>query len=137
MSPGFSAAQGETFLMSRPGAYAKEHLWIVAFAYGDRVAIVNVTTTRGPVPDPAAVHLVPGDHPFIQHASHLFFADARLTDRTKVLALTRSDPPLVTSHSSCSNELLRRVQDGLIGSEFTSIDVVEFCRACRDRDDLL
>ena len=72
---------GQTILLPKPGL-ATLHLWVVAIAPDSAsydAVIVNFSTQRHQSDN--TVVLQPGDHPFVQHATVVFFADARLKMR--------------------------------------------------------
>ena len=117
---------GDTFLM-RPWVGGKYHLWVVITepdSESFECVIVSVTTLRGNC-DQTLV-LQPGDHPFIQHPSVVFFADARIVDsRLLDQAIARGE---CLPHEPCSSELLAHIRAGVTASPHTPQKVVAFCK---------
>jgi hypothetical protein len=119
---------GDTFLLAKSDrASSLEHLWIVltepSLADGNAVC-VSVSTQRSG--SEATVVLRPGEHPFLKHDSVIFYKDARVIDL--VLVQQALESRLGYRHAKCSENLLRRVQDGLLASKQPSNDIKEFCR---------
>jgi len=108
---------GDTVMLPKPG-YEKEHLWALITApdpeSGDTV-MVNLTTQR-PHSDTTTI-IRPGEHPFVDRPTVVFYADARIVDVKNLEAALRQG--VVRQHAPLSAELLRRIQDDLFVSDFT------------------
>jgi hypothetical protein len=121
---------GDTFLLPKRSS-DPEHLWIIVAETDplSRKAIcVNITTER-PHSDKTC-QLDRGDHPFVTHASVIFYQDAREIDLTmveKALAAGIKDFVCI-AHLPCSSELLARIQKGLIDSKFTPKGIKAVCK---------
>lgn len=120
-------APGETFLLPKPG-HNVEHLWIVLTEPDDsnpsRVAIVNVTTRRAG--SDTTVVLAPGDHPFIDHESVVFYRDTTLAPAHKLIQAVSIG--VATRHADLEADLLRVICEGLLQSPFTEPRIKEYCR---------
>lgn len=116
---------GDTFLAGKDED-EKLHLRIVVTepnAEGE-VAVVSVTTRRNR--SEGLVVLQVGDHPFIRHESVIAFAYAEITsvagiERAIAAGTARTREP-------ASVALLKRVQAGLLDSDFTPNGVRQFGR---------
>jgi len=118
---------GDAAEMPKPGQ-AVPHLWIIVtdpLASSHEAVIVNVTTLRQH--SDTTVVLKPGDHPYIQHDSVIFYADARLADVRNIQA--GIDGGWFRQYDACSPALLKRIQEGLLASKFTRNKIKDFCRA--------
>ena len=71
---------GDTVMLPKPG-HEKEHLWALITAAdpesGDAV-MVNLTTQQ-PHSDTTTI-IQPGEHPFVDRPTVVFYADARIVD---------------------------------------------------------
>lgn len=118
---------GDTFLMPAPGGIATPHLWIV-ITEPDKVSnlcgIVSVTTLRNAKDQ--TVILRPGDHPFIRHASTIFYGDALIVDAQRLE--NEIAPGLAVRKDPCPPSTLKLVQQGVTASLFTRPKFVRFCR---------
>jgi hypothetical protein len=108
---------GDTFMLPKPGV-EKEHLWALVTAPDsatDEAIMVNLATQRSHS-DTTTV-LQPGEHPFVDRPTVAFFADARLV---KVSLLDASvQQGIARAHTALSEEVLTRIQNGLLVSPFT------------------
>lgn len=104
-------------MLPKPGA-EKEHLWALITApdpaTGEAI-MVNLTTQR-PHSDPTTI-LQPGEHPFVDRPTVVFFADARLVKVTLLAASVQQG--FARAHIALSKEVLKRIQNGLPVSPFT------------------
>jgi len=111
------AELGDSLMLPKPG-HTAEHLWVLATqphpGTGEAI-LVNITTLR-PHSDTTTI-LNPGDHPFVQKPSVVFYADARLVDTGLVDDGLRRGQ--FRPHARFSAEVLARVQAGLAASPFT------------------
>jgi hypothetical protein len=103
------------------------HLWIVLTEPEGQpleVVIVNLTKNK-PLADTTCI-LSPGDHTFIKVETVVHYADARKVPAEPLHALTK-----LTSydfHDDCSEELLERIQRGLLASKSTPKGIKAYCR---------
>lgn len=108
---------GNTFMLRKPGSDT-EHLWALVTdpdpASGEAI-MVNLTTLR-PHSDMTTI-LQPGDHPFVDRPTVVFYADARLVKAAQVDACLASG--MGRAHAPLSAGVLRRIQAGLSVSPFT------------------
>jgi hypothetical protein len=121
---------GDTFLLPK-SSNDIEHLWIIVAeldATTRRAVCVNVTTEQAN--SDKTCQLSKGDHPFVKHASVIFYQDAREIDLALVeKALTAGIRNFVcTAHDPCSPQLLARVQKGLIDSKRTPKGIKAACK---------
>ena len=114
---------GDTVMLPKPG-HEKEHLWALVTApdpeSGDAV-MVNLTTQR-PHSDTTTI-IQPGEHPFVDRPTVVFYADARIVDVKNLEAALRQG--LVRQHAPLSPELLQRIQKKLFASNFTPEKIEE------------
>lgn len=110
---------GDTLEMPKRGD-STPHLWILLTdpdpATGE-VVIVNVTTKRSH--SDTTVILQAGDHPYIDHESTIYYADAQIRDVRLMEQAIKEANPYVKPNAACSPELLQRVKDGVHQSKFT------------------
>lgn len=115
---------GQTLLLPKPGQ-TTPHLWVVVVApdpASHETVLVNLTTLRSHSDN--TVVLQPGDHPFVQHTTVVFFADARIVEAKAIAAALKSG--IFQSHQDCSAPLLLRIQHGLFASPHTPQKVKTF-----------
>lgn len=108
---------GRTFLWSGHGV-PQRHLWIV-LTDPDPTAnqvIVVMVVSRKPYSD-ATVILQPGDHPFIEHESCVDFSTGRTVSVSRLEAHLADDG--CSPRPDVGKGLLRRIQKGLLESEYT------------------
>ncbi|SRR6266481_4113596 len=108
---------GDTFLAPITSS-GTEHLWIIITdpdADGKAVG-VNITTQR--TYSETTVILNAGDHPFVAHPSVINYRDARIIDVKAVYTAIRIKPRsfVCKSQESCSADLLKKVQEGMLKS---------------------
>jgi hypothetical protein len=114
---------------TKKGQDETPHLWIIitdADPNTDEIVMVNLTTHREG--SDATVVLKKGDHPYIIHDSVVFFHDAKIVQISDLEQLMISYPNLCRKCDKCSNSVLKRIQAGLLKSEFTHKKVIAFCR---------
>jgi len=121
-----SVSCGDTFLLP-PTASSDPHLWIVLTdPEGNptpQVVMVNLTSMR-PGADTTVV-LDRGDHSFIRHETVVYYGDARFADPG---ALEKGvGAGMATRHDPLNDDLLKRVQDGLLESNETPIRIKRYC----------
>jgi hypothetical protein len=122
---------GDTVLLPKPG-HEKEHLWALITApdpeSGDAV-MVNLTTQR-PHSDTTMI-IQPGEHPFVDRPTVVFYADARMVNVNTLDEGVRQN--FVHQHDALSKELLQRIQDGLLASKFTPDKIKKAFEAAREK----
>jgi hypothetical protein len=104
-------------MLPKPG-HDVEHLWVLITKPNPQTReaiMVNVTTLR-PHSDTTTV-LNPGDHPFIQKRSVIFYADARVVDTSLLDAAVQRRA--YTGHASFQAGVVAKIQAGLAVSPFT------------------
>lgn len=122
---------GDTFLIAFRNTRSIEHLWIAVTEpdSSGQIVIVSVTTLRNGIDQ--TVTLQPGDHPFVNHPSVVYFGDAKIVPQQSLegwLAASVARP-----HAPCSLELLALIRAGVSASEHTPGKVIAFCQARRGR----
>jgi hypothetical protein len=107
---------GDTVILPKPGL-EKEHLWVLVTAPdpGGTVIMVNLTTQR-PHSDTTVI-LQPGEHPFIDRATVVFYADARFTDVALLEACVSKG--IGRNHAQITPAVLQKIQNGLLTSPLT------------------
>lgn len=117
---------GDTYLISFEHVGPTPHLWILAAGpdADGRIVLVSVTTLRRGKDQ--TVVLQPGDHPFVKHASCVFYQDAIIAYASRLEEWISGE--LATPSDSCSAELLTLVRDGFSASEFTPKKVLRVIR---------
>ncbi len=117
---------GDTVVM-RKSVSEEWHLWILLTAPDQstgEVVIVNVTTLR-PHSDRTVI-LTKGDHPFITHDSVVFYSDAQFSNAQLIEAAIKAG--ICTKCDPVSDELLRRIQGGLLQSTLTPAKIRNVCQ---------
>jgi len=104
----------------------KLHLRIVATppAADGCVVVVSVTTRHRR--SETLVILQPGDHPFIRHESTVAYRYAEISWVDNIEAAIASGN--AKRREPIAGDLLRRIQAGLLDSEFTPNGVIHFAR---------
>lgn len=118
---------GDTFLAPKT-SYATEHLWIVITEPQDNKAVcVNVTSSHSFAEKTTVLNV--GDHPFIKHESVIRYSDAKLIDLKAVEAAiaARQMKFVCKQLEPCSEELLKRIQEGLLKSKQVSKEIRTVC----------
>ncbi len=118
---------GDTLLIGAEMQLAKDHLWFVITGeceLSGRCAIVSLTTLREGKDQTMVLDV--GDHPFIKHPSIILYQDARLISMQRLDLWVAKQK--IRTHKPCSAQMLRLIQDGLLGSDDTAGDVEDFCR---------
>ena len=108
---------GDTLALPKPGQ-EKEHLFALITApdsESGEAIMINLTTLR-PHSDSTTV-LQPGDHPFVDRPTVVFYADARLVKAA--LLETAIQQGVGRRHEPLSVGLVKRIQEGLLASPFT------------------
>jgi len=127
----FGARVGETFLMPHPGG-DREHMWVVISEKGNEVVIVNFNSRKRWSDE--TVILASEDHPYINRSTVVTYADARRVSKEKLIELFQQgereltgSAKLLSPHADCSAKLLRKIKEGVNESEFTPLEIKEFC----------
>lgn len=110
-------ALGDTVLLPKPG-HDKRHLWVLVTGVNPQTGeaiIVNFTTER-PHSDKTVV-IQPGEHPFVDRPTVVFYADARFASLAHLDAAIQQG--IATRHDPLTPALLKRVQAGLLASTLT------------------
>lgn len=123
---------GDTVMLPKP-AHEKEHLWALITApdpeSGDAI-MVNLTSQR-PHSDTTTI-IQPGEHPFVDRPTVVFYADARMVNANILeegihRGVVRQNAPL-------SAELLQRIQDGLFAPRGLTPDKIKIAfKAAREK----
>lgn len=118
---------GTTFHYGK-NAY-NNHLYIILTEPEDvhgelLVVMVNITTKRQGAD--TTVVLDKGDHPFIKRPSVVAYIHAELFKTAILLRYLNTEKSLVDY--VLEDDVLHKIQQGLLDSEFTPIDVLEYCR---------
>jgi hypothetical protein len=108
---------------------AKEHLQVVLTkptALGEVITVPICTRYRW---SETLVCVEPGEHPFIQHSSVVSYRHARIR---KCAAIDRAiENGKARSKKRVSENLLTRMQKGLLDSDFVSNEVRAFFKDCQ------
>lgn len=118
---------GSTFLLyDSDQADGKPHLHIVISEVdeSDRLVLVSVTTERAK--SDTMVRLVPGDHPFIEHASVITYAYSKLMTSAQIRSLVACGD--ARPKEPASNRLLERAQLGMLETDRAPEEVQECFR---------
>jgi hypothetical protein len=111
------------------------HLWIVVTEpAGDpeQVVIVNITSrkinieTNHNLSDDTVI-LLPSDHSYITRESVVFYGDARMVEVSALQNAIRSSN-VFQFHDDCSDEILKRIKDGIFQSPYISGEIENYCR---------
>jgi hypothetical protein len=122
------AELGDSFMLPKPGL-TTEHLWVLITKPHPQTCeaiMVNVTTQR-PHSDTTTI-LHPGDHPFVQKPSVIFYADARIVD-TRLLDQALQNGAY-QSHAVFEPTVMTRIQAGVAASPFTPKKIKTAYSAC-------
>jgi hypothetical protein len=107
---------GDTIILPKPGL-EKEHLWVLVTAPDSNgtVIMVNLTTQR-PHSDTTVI-LQPGEHPFIDRPTVVFYADARFVEAALLESCVSKG--IGRNHSQIEKAVLQKIQNGLLISPLT------------------
>lgn len=122
-----SVVAGNTFILTRATG-STPHLWIVLTAPAGEppeVVIVSLTTLRPHSDETVVLH--PGDHPFVQHPTCVYFSDARIVAVAQLEKALRQGQAV--PRADVSPELLRRIREGLLESPWTVHRIRRYCKA--------
>lgn len=122
---------GDTFLTG-DGDEANFHLWIIITPAneGEVVTVCLVTAHKR---SERLVVLNKGDHPFVQHESVIAYRYCQIRDVADIEELINRD--LAKSREPVSPSLLKRIQAGLVDSDFTPNGVRAFYREVMPESD--
>jgi hypothetical protein len=117
---------GTSILLPKPG-HETRHLWVVLTEPdGDPIKVVAVNlTTRRPDTDTTAI-LQAGDHPFLTKETIVHYVDARFIQVEPLRQLLTLDN--YDFDEDCSDEILERIQRGLLDSRYTPKNIKDYCR---------
>jgi mRNA-degrading endonuclease toxin of MazEF toxin-antitoxin module len=102
------------------------HLWIILTPPSEgEVVTVSVTTRRRK--SETLVQLHPGDHPFLVHESVIAYAYARIRTVEEIEAAIATGSAKL--REPLSPELLKRICNGLIDSDFTPNGIRHFYKS--------
>ena len=121
-----SVRAGRTLFISN-SQRAPNHLWVVATdPSGDppQVVIVSFTTKRSG--SDLTVVVQAGGHPFVVRETVINYTDARLVHVRQLEAIVAGG--VTNFHADCSEELLGRIQEGIVTSPFTPRFIKGYCR---------
>ena len=122
---------GDTVMLPKPGG-EKEHLWALITApdpQSGEAIMVNLTTQR-PHSDTTTI-IQPGEHPFVDRPTVVFYADARIVDVNNLDAALRQG--VAHQHAPLSAKLLQRIQKDLFESDFTPEKIEEAFKLARQK----
>lgn len=126
MIPNINAGTG--IFLEKPSRYSISHLWLVITeprGNPSEVIIVNLTSYREGV-DTTLV-LTDKDYSYIIHPTIVYYADARKIEVQLLQRLLALDNDRLYK-DSCSNELLDRIRNGLLESDFTPRKIKKYLR---------
>jgi hypothetical protein len=116
---------GDTLLIPAPGTCDETpHLWIVVTEPDPLCVIVCVSTLR--YNKDRTVVLRRGEHAFIEHDTAVLYAFAKIIDSNHLEQQILDG--LALPHDSCSEQILKLIQDGLLASPNTSPKIERFYR---------
>jgi hypothetical protein len=105
---------------------ATPHLWVVLTdpdGNPAQVVIANLTTRKADSDDTVVLNV--GDHSYIKHETIVYYADARLATVEGIEKIAQF--PNYGYHDDCSDELLGKIQQGLLTSRYTPKKVKDYC----------
>lgn len=123
---GLKIYAGKTFHLPTPPA-GKYHFWIAATdpdGIPEKFVMVNLTTKRSN--SDTTVILDSKDHRFINHETVVYYLDARFVEVSIIQKAIREG--ISSFDDDCSNEVLERIQLGLMQSPFTPNKIKMYCR---------
>ena len=124
-------ACGDTFLTGSDDDDDDWHLWIVTSPpVAGEVVVTSVTTKRRH--SETLVVLKPGDHPFIKNESVIAYSFTRIRTVAEIEAAIQQKS--AKKREPISQSLLKRVQDGLIDSDFTPNGERRYFKSVMDED---
>ncbi len=107
---------GDTFFFIGPET-AHPHLWIVVSdptIDPEQVLIINVTTRTDPSDD--ACLLRPGDHPFIDQDTYVYYGKARVQSLSQLQSA--QDCKMLDMQEPLSQDVLKRIREAAIDSGY-------------------
>jgi hypothetical protein len=113
---------GDTFLTG-DGDEDNFHLWIIVtpVSQGEVVTVCMVTALKK---TERLVVLKPGDHPFVKHESAIAYIFSKVRSVADIEALLRNG--FAQRKEPMSPDVLRRIQAGVVDSDFTPNGVRAF-----------
>lgn len=117
---------GQTLFLSQSSVNVT-HLWVLAsdpFDDPPQIVLVSLSTLRDG--SDTTVMLKKGDHPFIRRDTVVFYSDIRVKMVRQLEQLL--DAGVAKLHADCSDEVLKKIQDGIQKSPFTEPWIKETCK---------
>jgi hypothetical protein len=132
IAKGLDIYAGRTLLLGTPNQI-KRHLWIVLTnpkgkPNDEKVAMVNFTSLKQD--SDTTIVLESKDHPFVRHETVVYYQDARLAEVILIQKAVKQG--LSSFHDDCSNELLEKIQLGLLISPLTPKNIKSYCQELFD-----
>lgn len=121
---------GVTFWGGFTGSDSKKHLWFVVSdpeLGNGSVLIVNMTTKRDGLEDVCV--LTAADHSGVDHESVINYLKARIVSAGKILEGHRRRPDCIIFAEAAELELVRRILQGALRSQFISPECQSRARA--------
>jgi uncharacterized membrane protein len=115
----------------RKNSYLPTHLHIILAEPNDIegticIVSVNITTqTNTPLGLDTTVVLNVGDHPFIKRPSVVAYSLAVFSPVKDLIRYINDEKSL---DDDLDDEILQRIQKGLLASDFTPIEILEYCK---------
>lgn len=112
---------GDTFV-NQATVLVRSHLWAIISDTQqsiDKIVIVNVTSS--PIDGDASCLLKSGEHPFIKHDTYVNYHEAKVV--TLALLDELQAKGLITSHACLDCDVLARIRQGAMQSQFTKTAV--------------
>jgi hypothetical protein len=107
-------------------------LWIVVFELPtDPIKIIAVSLTTKREPSDLTVVLSAGEHKFVTHDTVVSYADSRAFLKSDLVA--RIEQKFFEQSDPCSEEMLAKIQHGLLISPFTPNGIKRDCTALSDK----
>ena len=110
-----------------------EHLWVLVLVtdpVGEPSLTVIVAVSSWKDHKDNTVILMPGDHPFVQHKSVIFYPHAQITKIQDLNEAVQRNSGSI--RDPCTPAVLQRIQEGLLRSPFTPNKVKTFSRLSID-----
>lgn len=118
---------GTCILLPKPSGDVR-HLWVVLTepeGEPPQVVIVNLTKNK-PRADATCI-LMPGDHEFVKVETVVHYGDARLAPADPLNQIAKLHD--YDFHADCSEELLERIQRGLLASPSVPKKIKAYCQS--------
>ena len=117
---------GQTLFLARSSKHVT-HLWVVASdPFGDPQQVVLMSLSSLREGSDNTVVLKKGDHPFVQRDTVAFYADTCVKMVHQLEGLLSAG--VAQKHADCTDEVLKRIQDGILSSRLTEPWIRETCK---------